>query len=124
MSPIAFDTLKLAQRLEAAGLPSRQAQEIVSALGETIGDAIVTREYLDLRLEELRTKLGLRLGELRAELDLRLAELRTELNEVRATTATMIAEAKSEVLKWMFGAVGVQTLAILGGMATLLRLLH
>ncbi len=49
MGAVAFDTLKLAQRLEAAGLPGRQAQEIASALGETIGDAVVTREDLDVR---------------------------------------------------------------------------
>src|ERR1700730_458192 len=58
MSPIAFDTLKLAQRLEAAGLPPKQAQDVAGALSETIGEAIVTREYLDLRLGGIRTALG------------------------------------------------------------------
>jgi hypothetical protein len=107
MSPVAFDTLKLAQRLEAAGLPPRQAQDVASALSDTIGEVVVTREYLDLRL-----------GELRAELDLRLGEIRTAM-----ATKVEIAEAKGEMLKWMFGAVGLQTLAILGGVAALLRLL-
>ena len=96
MSPVAFDTLKLAQRLEAAGFAPKQAQDVAAALSETIGDAVVTREYLDLRL-----------------------------GEIRATMATKVelAEAKGEILKWMFGAVGVQTLAILGGVAALFRLL-
>jgi hypothetical protein len=107
MSPVAFDTLKLAQRLEAAGLPPRQAQDVASALSDTIGEVVVTREYLDLRL-----------GEMRAELDLRLGEIRA----VMATRAEL-AEAKGEILKWMFGAVGLQTLAILGGVAALFRLL-
>jgi hypothetical protein len=107
MSPIAFDTLKLAQRLEAAGLPAKQAQDVAAVLSETIGDAVVTREYLDLRLGELRSELDLRLG------------------DIRATMATKVelAEAKGGMLKWMFGAVGVQTLAILGGVAALFRLL-
>ena len=117
MSPVAFDTLKLAQRLEAAGLPARQAQDVASALSETIGEAVVTREYLDLRLGEMRSALDLRLGEMRSELDLRLGEIRA----VMATKAEL-AEAKGEILKWMFGAVGLQTLAILGGVAALLRL--
>jgi hypothetical protein len=90
MSPVAFDTLKLAQRLEAAGFPPQQAQDMASAISDTIGDTVVTREYLDLRL-----------GEIRAEL----------------------AELKAEMLKWMIGAVGLQTLAILGGVAALFRLL-
>ena len=57
------------------------------------GKAVVTREHLDLRLGELATRLEAK-----------------------------IAELRSETLKWMFGAVGLQTLAILGGVAALLRL--
>ena len=56
MSPVAFDTLKLAQRLESAGLPPKQAQEMASALSDTIGDTVVSREYLDLRLAELKAE--------------------------------------------------------------------
>lgn len=93
MATVAFDTLKLAQRLEAAGLPQRQAQDIAGAISETVGEAIVTREYLDLRL-----------GETTARLEAKIAEVRAEMT------------------RWMFGAVGLQTLAILGGMAALLRL--
>jgi hypothetical protein len=90
MTSVAFDTLKLAQRLEAAGFPAKQAQDMASAISDTIVDTVVTREYLDLRLGEIRVEL---------------------------------AELKSEMLKWMFGAVGLQTLAILGGVAALFRLL-
>ena len=90
MSSVAFDTLKLAQRLEAAGFPAKQAQDMASAISDTIVDTVVTREYLDLRLGEVRVEL---------------------------------AQLKSEMLKWMFSAVGLQTLAILGGVAALFRLL-
>lgn len=37
-------------------------------------------------------------------------------------TKVDLAETKAEILKWMFGAIGFQTFAILGGMALLLRL--
>jgi hypothetical protein len=94
MSSVAFDTLKLAQRLEVAGFPPKQAQDMASAISETIIDTVVTREYLDLRLAELR-----------------------------ADMAPRLAELKAEMLKWMFGAVGLQTVAILGGVAALFRLL-
>ena len=80
MSSVAFDTLKLAQRLEAAGFPPKQAQDMASAISDTIIDTVVTREYLDLRFGEIRVEL---------------------------------AALKAEILKWMFGAVGLQTLAIL-----------
>ena len=79
-----------------AGLPAKQAQEMASALSETIGNAVVTREYLDLRLGEIRAAMA---------------------------TKVELAEAKGEILRWLFGAVGVQTLAILGGVAALFRLL-
>ena len=91
MASLAFDTLKLAQRLEAAGFPPKQAQDMASAISETIIDTVVTREYLDLRLGEIRVEL---------------------------------AALKAEMLKWMFGAVGLQTLAILGGVAALFRLIR
>ena len=80
---------------------------MASALSETIGNAVVTREYLDLRL-----------GEMRGEHDLRFGEIRAAM-----ATKVELAEAKGEILKWLFGAVGVQTLAILGGVAALFRLL-
>jgi hypothetical protein len=99
MSAVAFDTLKLAQRLEASGLESKQAQDVAGAIAEAVGEASVTREHLDLALSEIRVDLDLRLGETRAK----LAELQGEL-------------------KLMLGAILLQTLVILGGVAVLLRL--
>jgi uncharacterized membrane protein YheB (UPF0754 family) len=58
MSPVAFDTLKLAQRFEAAGLPPKQAQDMASAIGDTISETLVTRDYLDLRLGEIRVEIA------------------------------------------------------------------
>ncbi len=101
MATVAFDTLKLAQRLEAAGLPPRQAQGIAEAISETVGEAIVTREYLDLRLAELGARLEAKLSE----------------------TDVKIVQARAEMLKWRSGAVGLQTLAIFGGVAAVLRLI-
>lgn len=57
MGNVAFDTLKLARRLAAAGVPSPQADATAEALAETIGESIVTRDHLDIRLAELRTEL-------------------------------------------------------------------
>ena len=97
MTSAAFDTLKLAQRLEAAGFPPKQAQDVASAIAETIAESVVTRDYLDLRLGEVRAEIG---------------ALRGEMLSLNADT-----------LKWIFGAVGLQTVAILGGVAALFKLL-
>ncbi|OFX07555.1 MAG: hypothetical protein A2516_04780 [Alphaproteobacteria bacterium RIFOXYD12_FULL_60_8] len=68
MSVVAFDTLKLSQKLEAAGFSSSQAQNTAAALSETIGETVVTTEHLDMRLAELKTDIlkwlfGLLLGQ-------------------------------------------------------------
>jgi hypothetical protein len=57
LAGVAVDTLKLARRLEAAGFPAKQA-DTAEAIAEAIGDSVVTREYLDLRLAELKASLG------------------------------------------------------------------
>jgi hypothetical protein len=57
MAGVAVDTLKLARRLEAAGFPAKQAADTAEAIAEVIGDSVVTREYLDLRLAELKASL-------------------------------------------------------------------
>jgi hypothetical protein len=43
--------------LESAGVPLKQAQDMASAFSDTIGETVVTREYLDLRLAELKTEI-------------------------------------------------------------------
>jgi hypothetical protein len=65
---VMFDTLKLAQRLQAAGMPQRQAQDMASALAETITGDLVTREHLDLRLAETEARLRTEIANLRSEL--------------------------------------------------------
>jgi hypothetical protein len=100
MNSVAFDTLKLAQRLETAGLAPKMAQEVAGAIAETIGEVGVTREYLDVGLSEMRVEFDLRLGETRAK----LTELQGEL-------------------RLLLGAIGLQTVAILAGVAVLFRLL-
>ncbi|MEO5373197.1 MAG: CCDC90 family protein [Alphaproteobacteria bacterium] len=61
---------------------------------ETVADAL--RESRESDMSQLVTK----------------ADLRAEM-----------AETKAEMMKWMIGALGLQTLAILGGLAALIRLL-
>ena len=54
MASIAFDTLELSKKLEEAGFSKDQATGAARALSDTFGDSIVTRDYLDLRLAELK----------------------------------------------------------------------
>ena len=72
MTSAAFDTLKLSRRLEEAGFTREQATGLAEALNDTLAETLVTRDYLDVRLAEL----------------------------------------KSDILKWMFGALAAQAAII------------
>jgi hypothetical protein len=57
MAGIPFDTLAHARRLEAVGFTAEQAEAQVEIMADTFmhnADSLVTREYLDVRLEAFR----------------------------------------------------------------------
>jgi hypothetical protein len=54
MSSIAFDTLKFVETLQAAGVPASQAKAMAEAFREATSEELVTRNYLDAKLAELR----------------------------------------------------------------------
>ena len=69
----------------------------------------------DLRETEIRVQSDLKETELRLQADLREAELRLEAK---------ISEVKADILKWLFGTIGFQTLVILGAVTALARVVH
>lgn len=100
MLAVAFDTLKLARKLESAGMQPKQAQEMAAALSESLTEwhsvgNLATKDDL------LRTENSLREDMLRLE--------------------NKIAETKSEILKWLFAGIGAQTLVLLGALFGLLH---
>ncbi len=99
--PVApFDTLKLARVLrDRANFTAEQAEGAADAIAEAVQNDLATRA--DVVDAELRH------GELRE------AELRLD---------GRIEAAKAEVIKWMFGTIGFQTIVILGAIIALMRL--
>ena len=68
MVNITFDTLELSRKLESAGFSKDQAAGAARALSDTIGESVVTRDYLDLKLAEMKAEtlkwlFGLLLGQ-------------------------------------------------------------
>jgi hypothetical protein len=102
---VAFDTLKQADRLEAAGMPPAQARGTAAALAESMTGALATAADIASFRAEIR------------ESELRL---RSEIGGVR----TEISDLRAEILKWVIGAIGFQTVIIIGAVAGLIRLLH
>ncbi|TXS90868.1 DUF1640 domain-containing protein [Parahaliea maris] len=59
MAAIAFDTLKCSRRLIAAGVPEQQADVLAELMAEAFVynvDQLVTKDYLDARLDTLEQK--------------------------------------------------------------------
>jgi hypothetical protein len=96
MLAVAFDTLKLARKLESAGFPAKQAQDASAALAESI------TEWHSV-------------GNLATREDIQKVEAKV------AGLETKIAESKAEILKWMFGAIAVQTFVLLGALIGLIH---
>nr|VFJ64917.1 MAG: Protein of unknown function (DUF1640) [Candidatus Kentron sp. FW] len=58
MAAITFDTLRFVHRLKEAGIPEQQAEAISDAFKEAHGSTeLVTKEFLALRLAELKNEL-------------------------------------------------------------------
>jgi ribosomal protein S13 len=53
---VIIDTLKIYERLKAADLPEKASKEIAEVIRETVSDNLVTKQYLDLRLAELKSE--------------------------------------------------------------------
>jgi hypothetical protein len=85
-------------------------------MAETITGNIVTREHLDLRLGELEARLRVEIAGVRAE----IPGLRAKIRGLRAE----ISDVRADLLKWVIGAIGFQTVIIIGAVAGLIRLLH
>jgi multidrug efflux pump subunit AcrA (membrane-fusion protein) len=95
---VAFDTLKFVEKLEAAGVPHAQAKATAEAFAEATSQELATKADLE---------------RVRADLGLAKAELETK-----------IEATKAEIIKWLFGTIGFQTLVILGAVLALARLSH
>jgi hypothetical protein len=63
VSAVPFDTLKLADRLQAGGFTSEQARAAAAAFAEVaVGADLVTKQHLDDRMITLEQRLTIRLG--------------------------------------------------------------
>lgn len=96
MGDVAFDTHKVVEDLKRAGFNDEQAEAVVSAVGEAVGENVATKTDL----EPVATKVDL-----------------SAALEPYATKAD-IQETKAEIYR----AIWIQTGAIIAAVAALLRL--
>jgi septal ring factor EnvC (AmiA/AmiB activator) len=129
MNAIPFDTLKFVRALrDKAKLPPEQAEGFADAIAEAVQSDLATKSDLQATRTDLKTELQAVRTDLKAEIqtvrtEIRETELRLEakIESVKAETKAQIEASKAEILKWMFGTVGFQTILILGAVAALAR---
>jgi hypothetical protein len=142
MSGLAFDTLAYARRLESAGFSRAQAEALAEEQAKLIDDRLATktdiaevRGDIERGLAAVRAELATGLAAVRAELATGLAAVRAELatglaaakSDLVATKADLeksILESRNDILKWMVGAVGLQTIVIVSAVLALVRLVR
>ena len=133
MAVVALDTHAVVKELQAAGFSEAQAEAVTHAVRRA-QDVDLSHLATKSDIQALRMEIdGLRAGtkadldSLRAGTKADLDSLRTstkaDIDSLRAGTKADIAELKADILKWMVGAIGVQTIAILGALVGLARVL-
>ena len=132
MTAIAFDTMKLARRLEAAGMNQPQATGVAEALAETMVVDPATRadlQRLDARLageisalrvevEKLRGEMQAEFAQVRGEMRTEFALVRGEMHaghaQLRGEMQAGLAAVKFEMLRWLLPLFLAQMAMIVG----------
>ena len=104
---VAFDTLKFVEKLEAGGFTHAQAKATAEAFAEATGQELATKADIAAVRTDLRTE---------------IAAVRAELRETELRLEAKIEGVKSDIVKWMFGTIGFQTLIIIGAVVALARM--
>jgi hypothetical protein len=124
MTAVAFDTLKLARTLrDKAKLPPDQAEGFAEAISEAVQGDLATKADVKASESALRADIKTVETSLRAEIKVVANDLRTTEATLRAEIRSQVADAKTDIIKWMVGAVGLQTVAIIGAIIALIRIL-
>ncbi|MBI4740284.1 MAG: DUF1640 domain-containing protein [Betaproteobacteria bacterium] len=61
MSTITFDTLEFTRKLRDAGFDEKQAEAVIRVIASA-QDSLVTREYLDSKIEPIKWMMGFLIG--------------------------------------------------------------
>ena len=104
MASLTFDTHEIVKELKAAGFSEGQAEAVTRAV----------QKAQEARFAELATK---------ADLQSEVGVLRADVKEAELRLEAKIEATKTDLLKWMIGAIGVQTLVIVGAVVALARAL-
>lgn len=122
----AIDTLEVAKEMKAAGFTDGQAEALARAVGRIRSELDAEQaSKADLKRLELALMAELKALEQATRADVKGLELalRAELRESKLRLEGKLAETRAGLLKWTMGAIGVQTVVIVGAVVALPRAL-
>ena len=124
MTAVAFDTLKFARALrDKAKLSPEQAEGLADALVDVFDGNIATKaDIRDVQtdIQVVRSDIEALKIQTRADIEVLRLETKADIEAVKGA----IASAKVETVRWLVGAIGFQTLAVLGAVVALTRTIH
>jgi predicted trehalose synthase len=133
MNAILFDTLKLSRTLRDKGhFTTEQAETLAEALGEAQHGDLATKADLaslatkadiasfEAKIDRVEAALETKIDHLEAALETKTGILETRIGPL--ATKAELAEVKADILKWIVGAIGFQTIVIVGALITLVRI--
>ena len=117
MASVAIDTLQFARRLKAVGVPEQQAETQAELMGEAFAvyDDLVTRDYLDTRLDarlfEQDARVDARFSKQDVRIDAQFANQDARIDAQFAEQNVVIIEIKTELrwFKWLLVTVAAST---------------
>jgi hypothetical protein len=138
MNAVTFDTLKLARTLQGDGVfTEAQSERLIEALGDVFAADLATKRDLGDVADDLRV-VGSDVQGVRGQLRDLTGDVRNltgnmrdltgdvrdgagKIRELELRLETKIAEAKAATIKWFFGVVGIQTVAIIGSLVAVVN---
>lgn len=124
MTAVAFDTLKFARALrEKAKLSPEQAEGLADALVDVLDSNLATKaDIRDVRadIQVVRSEVETLKVQTRADIEALRLKTKADIEAVKGA----IASAKVETVRWLVGAIGFQTLAVLSAVVALTRTIH
>ncbi len=142
MVAVAFDSLKMMQSLrQRSAFTSEQAEALAVAFSSAVSDDLATTRDVESTRADLSKTIELTRADLSRTIELTRADLSKTIELTKAdlsktielTKADLlktieltktdllktIAETKGDLLKWTFGAIGFQTLVVVGAIVAL-----
>jgi len=116
MVVIALDTHAVVKELQAAGFSEAQAEAVTRAVGRG--------QQIDISHLATRTELQAVRDDLKSDVEALRKEVKADIDGLRKEVKADISELKVDLLKWVIGAVGFQTVALIGAVITVARLLR